>query len=85
MHFRCCNTACGLRADSVAAAWCVARRRSPWSNEYFPPIDPAEGGGYTPPERLRKLEVEANELFDAYRELCVMCTGRQRFCVGVAG
>ncbi len=39
--------------------------RSPWSNKYFPPID----DGFTPSEKLRQMEVEANELFDAYREL----------------
>jgi capping protein beta len=39
--------------------------RSPWSNKYNPPLD----DGFTPPERLRQMEIEANELFDAYREL----------------
>ena len=39
--------------------------RSPWSNAYFPPID----DGFLPSEKLRALEVEANTLFDAYREL----------------
>jgi len=39
--------------------------RSPWSNKYDPPID----DGFLPSERLRVMEVEANELFDAYREL----------------
>jgi len=38
--------------------------RSPWSNEYVPPLD-----GFVPPERLRKMEVEANLLFDVYRKL----------------
>ncbi len=38
--------------------------RSPWSNKYNPPSD-----GFTPSPKLRALEVEANELFDAYREL----------------
>jgi len=38
--------------------------RSPWSNEYFPALD-----GFLPSERLRKMEVEANLLFDVYRKL----------------
>lgn len=39
--------------------------RSPWSNEYDPPID----DGTTPSVKLRKLEIAANEVFDTYREL----------------
>jgi len=39
--------------------------RSPWSSEYFPAI----ADGFQPSERLRKLEVEANGLFDVYRKL----------------
>jgi len=39
--------------------------RSPWSNKYDPPID----GGATPSAELRKTEVQANEVFDIYREL----------------
>ncbi len=39
--------------------------RSPWSNKYDPPID----GGATPSAELRKMEVQANEVFDIYREL----------------
>lgn len=39
--------------------------RSPWSNAYFPPLE----DGFLPSEQLRAQEVEANELFDAYREL----------------
>ena len=39
--------------------------RSPWSNTYHPPLD----DGFLPSEKLRTMEVEANELFDAYREL----------------
>lgn len=39
--------------------------RSPWSNKYFPTLD----DGFMPSERLRVMEIEANELFDAYREL----------------
>jgi len=39
--------------------------RSPWSNKYFPPL--ADGFGPTP--ELRKLEEEANYVFDAYRQL----------------
>ena len=39
--------------------------RSPWTNKYFPPID----DGFLPSEKLRAMEMEANELFDSYREL----------------
>jgi len=39
--------------------------RSPWSNEYIP----AMADGFLPSERLRKMEVEANALFDVYRKL----------------
>lgn len=39
--------------------------RSPWSNEYDPPLD----DGTVPSAKLRKLEVVANEAFDTYREM----------------
>lgn len=39
--------------------------RSPWSNEFDPPID----DGTVPSERTRKLEIAANEAFDVYRGL----------------
>ncbi|KAH1701338.1 F-actin-capping protein subunit beta [Aspergillus fumigatus] len=39
--------------------------RSPWSNEFDPPLE----DGTVPSERVRKLEVAANEAFDVYREL----------------
>ena len=39
--------------------------RSPWSNEYDPPLD----DGTTPSPKLRKLEITANEAFDTYREM----------------
>jgi len=39
--------------------------RSPWSNEYDPPID----DGTLPTAKLRKLEIQANEAFDTYREM----------------
>ncbi|KAI0058655.1 F-actin capping protein beta subunit [Artomyces pyxidatus] len=39
--------------------------RSPWSNEYDPPID----DGTVPSPKLRKLEIAANEAFDMYREM----------------
>lgn len=38
--------------------------RSPWSNKYHPPL---EDGPYPSPE-LRKLEIEANEVFAIYRD-----------------
>ncbi|KZV63098.1 F-actin capping protein, beta subunit [Peniophora sp. CONT] len=39
--------------------------RSPWSNEYDPPLD----DGTAPSPKLRKLEILMNEAFDMYREL----------------
>lgn len=39
--------------------------RSPWSNKYDPPLD----DGLVPSPKLRDIEIEANQLFDAYREL----------------
>ncbi|KAJ5342721.1 WASH complex F-actin capping protein beta subunit [Penicillium brevicompactum] len=39
--------------------------RSPWSNEFDPPLE----DGTVPSERVRKLEIAANESFDVYREL----------------
>ncbi|XP_077224279.1 subunits of heterodimeric actin filament capping protein Capz superfamily [Tasmannia lanceolata] len=38
--------------------------RSPWSNKYHPPL---EDGPY-PSDHLRKLEVEANDVFAIYRD-----------------
>ncbi|KAJ9625791.1 F-actin-capping protein subunit beta [Taxawa tesnikishii (nom. ined.)] len=39
--------------------------RSPWSNEFDPPVEDAEYSS----ERVRKMEIRANESFDVYREL----------------
>ncbi|KAF3938576.1 hypothetical protein ABW19_dt0209948 [Dactylella cylindrospora] len=39
--------------------------RSPWSNEFDPPL----ADGTVPSEKVRKMEVAANEAFDVYREL----------------
>jgi len=39
--------------------------RSPWSNKYDPPLK----DGVVPSDPLRKLEVELNDVFDAYRDL----------------
>ncbi|OJD28854.1 f-actin capping protein beta subunit [Diplodia corticola] len=41
--------------------------RSPWSNEFEPPLE--DGEGVFPSERVRKMELKANEAFDVYREL----------------
>uniref|UniRef100_A0A0D6QRR9 F-actin-capping protein subunit beta n=1 Tax=Araucaria cunninghamii TaxID=56994 RepID=A0A0D6QRR9_ARACU len=38
--------------------------RSPWSNKYHPPLD----DGAEPSAELRKLEVEANDIFAIYRD-----------------
>lgn len=39
--------------------------RSPWSNEYDPPLE----DGTVPSVKLRKLEIAANEAFDTYRAM----------------
>nr|BAM34021.1 CapZ-beta [Branchiostoma belcheri] len=39
--------------------------RSPWSNQYDPPLP----DGAMPSERLRKLEIEANNAFEQYRDM----------------
>ncbi len=41
--------------------------RSPWSNEYDPPLE----DGTVPSAKLRRLEVTANDAFDTYRDLYV--------------
>lgn len=41
--------------------------RSPWSNEFEPSLE--DGEGVVPSERVRKMELKANEAFDVYREL----------------
>lgn len=42
--------------------------RSPWSNEYFPPLQGEHADGvYIPSQRLRRLEILFNEVFDAYK------------------
>ncbi|KFO19173.1 F-actin-capping protein subunit beta [Fukomys damarensis] len=43
----------------------VEHLSSPWSNKYDPPLE----DGAMPSARLRKLEVEANNAFDQYRDL----------------
>ncbi|KAH0615046.1 uncharacterized protein H6S33_000682 [Morchella sextelata] len=39
--------------------------RSPWSNEFDPPLT----DGTLPSEKVRKMEIAANDAFDIYREL----------------
>ena len=39
--------------------------RSPWSNKYDPPLK----DGAVPSASLRQLELQANEVFDTYRDL----------------
>jgi capping protein beta len=47
--------------------------RSPWSNAFEPPLEGGGGGdgdgGVRPGERVRAMEVAANEAFEVYREL----------------
>ena len=44
--------------------------RSPWSNEFEPPLE--DGDGVVPSERIRKMEIRANEAVDVYRDLYVL-------------
>lgn len=45
--------------------------RSPWSNEFEPPVaEDGDGGGATyPSDRVRRMEVAINEAFDVYRQM----------------
>ncbi|KAI1843282.1 hypothetical protein JX265_007757 [Neoarthrinium moseri] len=53
--------------------------RSPWSNEFDPPLDGGVGGdggagdgagaAGVPSDKVRRMEIKANEAFDVYREL----------------
>ncbi|KAI3323454.1 F-actin-capping protein subunit beta [Xylariaceae sp. AK1471] len=50
--------------------------RSPWSNEFDPPLQDAPANNATeqsaagmPSEKVRRMEIKANEAFDLYREL----------------
>lgn len=60
-----------LLVDSSRVCYFQTRRAlvhlfsSPWSNRYDPPLD----GGAQPSAELRKIEVQANEVFDIYRLL----------------
>ena len=47
--------------------------RSPWSNEFDPPLED-EDEGNKPSERVRKMEVKMGEAIDVYRELYVNCS-----------
>merc|ERR1711971_920714 len=42
--------------------------RSPWTDKYYPAIEDGSAG-FHPSEKLRKLEIAANALFDTYRHL----------------
>ena len=61
----------GLTGSTAPSAWNEScdlfplHCRSPWSNKYDPPLE----DGAMPSARLRKLEVEANNAFDQYRDL----------------
>lgn len=51
--------------DNFLTSCSMHTQRSPWSNKYFPPL----ADGAIPSEKLRNLEIEANDAFDQYREL----------------
>ena len=44
--------------------------RSPWSNKYFPPVADETAG--LPSDKSRSMEIEANELFESYKDLYYM-------------
>ncbi|KAF2723241.1 F-actin capping protein, beta subunit [Polychaeton citri CBS 116435] len=43
--------------------------RSPWSNEFSPPIDPDDAVDLIPSGRIRRMEESLNTAVDVYREL----------------
>ncbi|KAI2615615.1 F-actin capping protein, beta subunit [Hypoxylon sp. NC1633] len=43
--------------------------RSPWSNEFDPPLEPGTAATSLPSEKVRRMEIRANEAFDVYRDL----------------
>ncbi|EMC95157.1 hypothetical protein BAUCODRAFT_123626 [Baudoinia panamericana UAMH 10762] len=43
--------------------------RSPWSNQFEPPIDPEDAADLIPGGRVRRMEVALNSAVDVYREL----------------
>lgn len=43
--------------------------RSPWSNEFDPPIEPEDAADLVPGGRVRRMEENVNAAFDVYREL----------------
>lgn len=43
--------------------------RSPWSNEFYPAIDPDDAADLVPSGRIRRMEEKMNEAVDVYREL----------------
>jgi hypothetical protein len=56
----------------------ISSYRSPWTNEYYPPIEVKDGDdndeedgdtGYRPSPSIRTLEVQANEVFESYTKL----------------
>ncbi|KAK5107547.1 hypothetical protein LTR62_001035 [Meristemomyces frigidus] len=43
--------------------------RSPWTNEFEPPIDPEDAADLIPSGRVRRMEEALNSAIDVYREL----------------
>ncbi|RWW32951.1 hypothetical protein GW17_00002344 [Ensete ventricosum] len=60
------SIACSSRRSSLSIDFhcLILICRSPWSNKYFPPLE----DGPLPSAQLRKLEIEANEVFTVYRD-----------------
>lgn len=55
---------CLLFKDGLNLLLFVCLCRSPWSNKYHPPLE----DGSLPSSELRKLEIEANDIFAIYRD-----------------
>ncbi|KII62885.1 F-actin-capping protein subunit beta isoforms 1 and 2 [Thelohanellus kitauei] len=56
---------CDYNRDGDSYRLFDCNNRSPWSNDYDPPIS----DGVVPSEKLRALEIKLNTAFDQYREL----------------
>jgi hypothetical protein len=60
--------ACSTGSHHACYSSFLALVSSPWSNQYFPPMD----DGFLPNQRLRAMEIEANKIFDIYRKQYVL-------------
>ncbi|KAF5959810.1 hypothetical protein HYC85_001019, partial [Camellia sinensis] len=59
-----CDVDCGKESVLCEYSRDANSYRSPWSSKYHPPLE----DGFYPSLELRKLEIEANEVFAIYRD-----------------